>query len=116
MVPRRQFALVLVTEWDAFRDLDFKRLKTVMASPVIIDLRNVYQPGDATSQGFSFSGVGRPAPSYAAELEMLSTAAVPSLRAALASMSLYSLSPAPDTLAWQTPSAKPREASNRRVG
>ncbi len=113
---RHADALVLVTEWDAFRDLDFKRLKTVMASPVIIDLRNVYQPGDATSQGFSFSGVGRPAPSYAAELEMLSTAAVPSLRAALASMSLYSLSPAPDTLAWQTPSAKPREASNRRVG
>ena len=37
-------ALVIVTEWEQFRALDFDRLKTVMAQPVLVDLRNVYRP------------------------------------------------------------------------
>jgi UDPglucose 6-dehydrogenase len=53
-------ALVIATEWDAFRALDFDRLKTVMKSPVLIDLHNVYHPADVANAGFSYTGVGRP--------------------------------------------------------
>uniref|UniRef100_UPI003F6F8A7F UDP-glucose dehydrogenase family protein n=1 Tax=Pannonibacter sp. TaxID=1906786 RepID=UPI003F6F8A7F len=52
-------ALVIVTEWDAFRALDFPRLKTVMKAPVLVDLRNVYKAGDVTRHGFVYSSVGR---------------------------------------------------------
>ncbi|MEJ0012016.1 MAG: UDP-glucose/GDP-mannose dehydrogenase family protein [Bauldia sp.] len=54
-------AVVLVTEWNAFRALDFERLKTVMAEPVLVDLRNVYDPRDVMRHGFRYVGVGRPA-------------------------------------------------------
>ena len=37
-------ALVIVTEWEQFRALDFERLKDVMGSPVLVDLRNIYRP------------------------------------------------------------------------
>jgi UDPglucose 6-dehydrogenase len=53
-------ALVIVTEWEQFRALDFDRLKDLMAVPVIIDLRNVYRPDDVTSCGFIYYSVGRP--------------------------------------------------------
>ncbi|GLK69707.1 UDP-glucose dehydrogenase family protein [Hansschlegelia plantiphila] len=53
-------ALVIVTEWNAFRALDFRRLKDVMAAPVLVDLRNVYGGEEATSRGFAYSSVGRP--------------------------------------------------------
>jgi len=53
-------ALVLVTEWEQFRALDFSRLKSVMASPVIVDLKNVYQPEDIVDAGFVYEGIGRP--------------------------------------------------------
>ena len=52
-------AVVIVTEWDAFRALDFKRLKTQMNEPVLVDLRNVYEPADVRSQGFTYTSVGR---------------------------------------------------------
>ncbi|ACA19517.1 nucleotide sugar dehydrogenase [Methylobacterium sp. 4-46] len=52
-------ALVLVTEWDAFRALDLARLRGVMAVPVLVDLRNVYRPEDARKHGFSYTSVGR---------------------------------------------------------
>jgi UDPglucose 6-dehydrogenase len=51
-------ALVIVTEWDAFRALDFKRLAELMASPSIFDLRNVYRPEDVRRRGFRYVGVG----------------------------------------------------------
>ena len=51
-------ALVIVTEWDAFRALDFKRLAETMASPSIVDLRNVYEPDDVRRRGFRYVGVG----------------------------------------------------------
>jgi UDPglucose 6-dehydrogenase len=54
-------ALVIVTEWDAFRALDFERLKETMAEPVLVDLRNIYEPRDVSRQGFRYFGVGRPA-------------------------------------------------------
>ena len=51
-------ALVIVTEWDLFRALDFKRLAELMASPSIVDLRNVYRPEDVRRRGFRYVGVG----------------------------------------------------------
>jgi UDPglucose 6-dehydrogenase len=56
-------ALVIVTEWDAFRALDFHKLATVMQAKVLVDLRNVYRPEDVTGQGYAYSGIGRPSPS-----------------------------------------------------
>ena len=54
-------ALVIVTEWDAFRALDFDRLKSALARPLLIDLRNVYKPDEALAHGFDYVGVGRAA-------------------------------------------------------
>ncbi len=51
--------VVIVTEWDQFRALDMDRLKSVMVSPVMVDLRNVYRPAEMADQGFSYSGIGR---------------------------------------------------------
>ncbi|MCG6122044.1 MAG: UDP-glucose/GDP-mannose dehydrogenase family protein [Microvirga sp.] len=53
-------ALVIVTEWDAFRALDLPRLKSAMANAVLVDLRNVYRPEDARRAGFAYTSVGRP--------------------------------------------------------
>ena len=52
-------AVVIVTEWDPFRALDLDRLKAVMAEPVLVDLRNIYQPADLRAKGFAYSSVGR---------------------------------------------------------
>src|SRR5262249_300393 len=52
-------ALVIVTEWEQFRALDLGRLKTIMARPVVVDLRNVYRPEDVTKHGFAYHSVGR---------------------------------------------------------
>ena len=52
-------ALVIVTEWEQFRALDLDRLKSVMACPVIIDLRNIYQAQDVIAHGFRYESVGR---------------------------------------------------------
>jgi UDPglucose 6-dehydrogenase len=53
-------AVVLVTEWDVLRALDLPRLATTMASPVFVDLRNVYPPEDVTAAGLRSFGIGRP--------------------------------------------------------
>ena len=55
-------ALVIVTEWEQFRALDLDRLKQVMATPVLIDLRNIYLPQDVMQRGFVYDSVGRPNP------------------------------------------------------
>jgi UDPglucose 6-dehydrogenase len=52
-------ALVIVTEWEQFRALDFGRLKAVMAQPVLVDLRNVYRPDEMARRGFAYEGIGR---------------------------------------------------------
>ena len=52
-------AVVIVTEWDQFRALDLQRLKDVLKRPVLVDLRNVYQPADLRAKGFEYSSVGR---------------------------------------------------------
>jgi UDPglucose 6-dehydrogenase len=53
-------AVVIVTEWEQFRALDLKRLAGCMACPVIVDLRNVYEPDEVIRNGFFYGGVGRP--------------------------------------------------------
>ncbi len=53
-------ALVIVTEWDAFRALDLKRVKESMKAPVVVDLRNIYRPADMRKNGFTYSSIGRP--------------------------------------------------------
>ncbi|MFK4510986.1 UDP-glucose/GDP-mannose dehydrogenase family protein [Bradyrhizobium daqingense] len=53
-------ALVIVTEWVQFRGLDLDRLKTAMAKPVVVDLRNIYRPEDMEAAGFVYESVGRP--------------------------------------------------------
>jgi UDPglucose 6-dehydrogenase len=52
-------ALVIVTEWEQFRALDFARLKAAMVKPVLVDLRNIYQPDEVARAGFAYEGVGR---------------------------------------------------------
>ena len=52
-------AVAIVTEWDQFRALDFDRLKSTMAAPVLVDLRNIYRPEEVTRHGFSYSSIGR---------------------------------------------------------
>ncbi|HEX5779114.1 MAG TPA: UDP-glucose/GDP-mannose dehydrogenase family protein [Xanthobacteraceae bacterium] len=53
-------ALVIVTEWDAYRALDLGRIKQSMKSPVVVDLRNIYRPEEMAAKGFRYSSIGRP--------------------------------------------------------
>jgi UDPglucose 6-dehydrogenase len=52
--------LVIITEWDQFRALDLDRIKLLMRSPVMVDLRNIYKPADMRARGFAYTSVGRP--------------------------------------------------------
>jgi len=51
--------LVILTEWNEFRNLDFKEVKKLMAQPLIIDLRNIYEPERMSELGYHYIGVGR---------------------------------------------------------
>ncbi|WP_454713605.1 UDP-glucose dehydrogenase family protein [Caulobacter segnis] len=52
-------ALVIITEWDQFRALDLDRLKLLMKSPTVVDLRNVYKPAEMVRHGFTYASIGR---------------------------------------------------------
>jgi len=52
--------LVIVTEWNQFRNLDWKRMTELLIEPVVIDLRNIYEPERMQKLGFRYSCVGRP--------------------------------------------------------
>jgi UDPglucose 6-dehydrogenase len=52
-------ALVFVTEWNQFRALDMVRIRDLMTTPKIADLRNIYDPEDMREFGFEYVGVGR---------------------------------------------------------
>jgi UDPglucose 6-dehydrogenase len=52
-------AMTLITEWDEFRALDLERLKSLMKSPIMIDLRNVYRPAQMREQGIEYHSIGR---------------------------------------------------------
>jgi UDPglucose 6-dehydrogenase len=54
-------ALVLLTEWNAFRALDLARVESLLATSLVIDLRNIYQPDEMSAAGLSYVSIGRPA-------------------------------------------------------
>jgi len=51
--------LVIITEWNAFRGLDLDRVKSLLKVPVMVDLRNVYEPAEMAERGFSYHCIGR---------------------------------------------------------
>jgi UDPglucose 6-dehydrogenase len=54
--------LVVITEWHEFRGLDPRRIRQLMRQPRIVDLRNIFDPGEMRGLGFTYEGVGRPGP------------------------------------------------------
>jgi len=50
---------VIVTEWVQYRALDWERIKSEMAQPVVVDLRNIYRREDMAAHGFTYESVGR---------------------------------------------------------
>jgi UDPglucose 6-dehydrogenase len=55
-------ALVIITEWEAFRALDLARVKASMRQPIVVDLRNIYRPDEMAALGFDYHCVGRAPP------------------------------------------------------
>lgn len=53
-------ALVIITEWNEFRALDLDRVKSLMRAPVLVDLRNIYEPSEMADNGFEYHSIGRP--------------------------------------------------------
>jgi UDPglucose 6-dehydrogenase len=58
-VAERSDALVIVTEWDEFKNLDLAKIKELLDQPVIIDGRNIFEPAQMEKLGFMYQGVGR---------------------------------------------------------
>jgi len=54
-------AVVIITEWNEFRAIDFEKAKTQMKFPLMIDLRNIYNPEEMKANGFDYVSIGRPA-------------------------------------------------------
>ena len=52
-------ALLVLTEWNEFRVLDFARIKSLLRKPLIIDLRNIYSLSEIATAGFTYHSVGR---------------------------------------------------------
>jgi UDPglucose 6-dehydrogenase len=53
-------ALLILTEWPCFKELDYSRVRAIMASPIIVDGRNLLDPASLATLGFAYTGVGRP--------------------------------------------------------
>ena len=53
-------ALVVVTEWNEFRALDLGQMKALLRQPLIVDLRNIYNPAEMRAAGFRYRSIGRP--------------------------------------------------------
>ncbi len=53
-------AMALVTEWDVFRALDLDRVKSLLSAPIVVDMRNIYNPVQMKAAGFTYSSIGRP--------------------------------------------------------
>jgi UDPglucose 6-dehydrogenase len=62
-------AMVVLTEWNAFRALDLERVRQLLRRPIVVDMRNVYQPDEMIAAGFSYSSIGRPVPNLNAKNE-----------------------------------------------
>jgi UDPglucose 6-dehydrogenase len=59
-------ALAILTEWNVFRSLDVERMNALMRDPVLVDMRNIYDPEDMAAAGIRYSSIGRPSPSMPA--------------------------------------------------
>jgi UDPglucose 6-dehydrogenase len=57
--------LVILTEWNSYRALDLRRIKTLMKAPNIVDLRNIYRPDEMAQLGYRYVSLGRPQPAQA---------------------------------------------------
>lgn len=55
-------AAVIVTEWSQYRSLDLEKTKATLARPILVDLRNLFDPGDMAARGFVYSSIGRITP------------------------------------------------------
>jgi len=53
-------ALVIMTEWNEFRQLDLEKVKEILNAPIVIDCRNIYEPGVMREMGFRYHSYGRP--------------------------------------------------------
>lgn len=53
-------ALVIITEWNEFRALDLDRVKAALKAPVVVDLRNIYDPAEMHEAGIAYTSIGRP--------------------------------------------------------
>jgi UDPglucose 6-dehydrogenase len=62
-------AMVILTEWNVFRALDLKRVRDLLRRPIVVDLRNVYEPAEMIAAGFSYTSIGRPVPDLNAKSE-----------------------------------------------
>ncbi len=51
--------LLILTEWNEFKELDMKKIKSLLKNPLIIDGRNIYNPGELKKEGFSYISIGR---------------------------------------------------------
>jgi len=58
-VAKHSDCLVIITEWNEFKELDFKKIKKLLKQPLIIDGRNIYDPAKLKSLGFKYVGIGR---------------------------------------------------------
>jgi UDPglucose 6-dehydrogenase len=52
--------VVIATEWNQFRKLDLDRLRKLVKTTLVIDLRNLYEPEEMTAEGFRYVSIGRP--------------------------------------------------------
>ena len=52
-------AVAILTEWDEFRALDLNKIKSLLTSPVLVDLRNIYDPAEAKRVGMTYTSIGR---------------------------------------------------------
>jgi UDPglucose 6-dehydrogenase len=66
-VAEGSHALVIVTEWNEFKQLDWARVRELMAYPFVVDGRNLYDPQEMVRLGFVYAGVGRAVPFHTAE-------------------------------------------------
>jgi UDPglucose 6-dehydrogenase len=57
-------ALVILTEWNSYRALDHDRVRGLMKTPTIVDLRNIYRPEEMQQSGYKYTSLGRPQPAH----------------------------------------------------
>jgi UDPglucose 6-dehydrogenase len=73
-------ALILITEWNAFRALDLGRVKRLLRRPLVIDLRNIYKPEEMAAMGLAYHSIGRPGSPAGAEAAAPGATVAPTLR------------------------------------